>query len=203
MTYVLYAPQQAPRQLTARAAIKHLGEHLQAFLNANNIASWKPDDDYVLRSDKVADVLVTLGNARVLTVAQLKFQAKLLQRLFTTSGAKISLSNSQNMVARCLGYKDYRLAYFCRSVDHYVDNLWPTEMVVMGQLLTESDLMHWGSSSLSDELRSRVRFNFQRSRLIREIDRAHHLNPTYRSKEFLRREKQQLKRGATTPIVLR
>lgn len=147
MTYVLYPAQQAPKQLTARAAIKHMGDHLQAFLNANNIASWKPDDGYVLQDDKISDVLLTLGNARGLTVAQLKLQAKLLRKLLSTSALRVSLSLSQSMVANCLGYKNYQLAYMCRSVDHHIDNLWPTEMAITGQLLTESDLTHWGYSS--------------------------------------------------------
>lgn len=43
MNIVLYAPQATPKTLTARVAILHLGEHLQAFLNANNISSWTPD----------------------------------------------------------------------------------------------------------------------------------------------------------------
>ena len=58
MNIVLYAPQEIPKTITARVAISRLGEHLQAFLNANNISKWTTDEDYVLKDDKLADVLV-------------------------------------------------------------------------------------------------------------------------------------------------
>lgn len=64
MNYTVYPAQEAEKPLTARVAIVQLGDHLQAFLNSNNISSWAPTDDYILREDRLADVLVCLGTAK-------------------------------------------------------------------------------------------------------------------------------------------
>jgi hypothetical protein len=54
-------PEDAPPQLTARYVIGSLGEHWAAFLAANNISGWVQDDDYVLRDDRIADLLLTIS----------------------------------------------------------------------------------------------------------------------------------------------
>lgn len=203
MTYVLYPPQPAVKQLTAKAAIDNFGDHFQAFLNANNIASWKPEDGYVLSNDKISDILVTLGNAKGMTIAQIKHHARRINKLMKTSRAKHARSQSLDMVVNCLGYKRFQFAYMCRSVDHYVDNLWPTEMTITGQLLNATDLREWVSSSLPDELRTRIQFNLQRAKVTREVESADRDHPTERTTEFLRTEKYKLKRRATAPVDFR
>ncbi|MBX6690043.1 hypothetical protein I8746_10555 [Pseudomonas sp. USTB-Z] len=77
MVHILYAPQPVAKQLTAKVAMVHLGDHFDAFLNANNISSWAQDESYLLRDDNVADVLILLGTTKGMTVGQLKYQGRL------------------------------------------------------------------------------------------------------------------------------
>jgi len=54
-------PQGVPKQLTARAAVVHLGEHFESFLAANNLHGWYPDANYVFRDDRLADRFVLIA----------------------------------------------------------------------------------------------------------------------------------------------
>lgn len=203
MNIVLYAPQEIPKTLTARVAISHLGEHLQAFLNANNISNWAPDEDYVLRDDKLADLLVTLGTAKGMTIAQMKYQARRVRKLAKDGGATMMLNHAYSMVANCLGYRDFQTSFVCRSVDHYVNNLWLTGMLLRDGLLASERPESWPSSRITDELRARMRFNKMRSNIINPIKKRGRKARSQKEQEFLEAMRHELSRGGSAPIETR
>ena len=203
MNYTVYPAQEVDIPLTAKVAIVNLGDHLQAFLNANNISSWAPVDDYILREDRLADVLVFLGTAKGMSIAQIKYRAKKLLKLVRASGNPMKLSFAYNLVANCLGYKAYRLAYMCRSIDHYVENLWPLDMINNGHLFNEGELLTWPSSSTSVMLPERMQFNKHRDDLFNDIKRRSKKERTLRENEYLQVRSKALTRRATQPIDLR
>ncbi|EPZ4269914.1 hypothetical protein ACXNAO_006897, partial [Pseudomonas aeruginosa] len=53
-------PEELPKQITARHVTRSLGQHLEAFLAANNLQGWKAEEEYVLRDDRLADQLLLL-----------------------------------------------------------------------------------------------------------------------------------------------
>ena len=200
MNYTVYPAQEVDIPLTARVAIVNLGDHLQAFLNANNISSWAPVDDYVIREDRLADVLVFLGTAKGISIAQIKYRAKKLLKLVRTSGNPMKLSFAYNLVANCLGYKTYQFAYTCRSIDHYVENLWPLNIIDNGHLFSEGELLMWPSSSTSVMLQERMQFNRHRDDLFNDIKRRSKKERTQRENEYLQVRSKALTRRATQPI---
>ncbi|VVQ15223.1 hypothetical protein PS914_05705 [Pseudomonas fluorescens] len=203
MNYTVYPPQEVDKVLTARAAIIHLGDHLQAFLNANNISSWAPADDYTLRDDRVADALVYLGTAKGMSIAQIKHRARKLMKVVRSSGGTMKLNFAYNVVANCLGYEDYRFAYMCRSVDHYVENLWPLGMVSNGCLFKDMERASWPSSSVSLRMRENLQFNKVRDGVVKEIRRKSKKERSPKEHEFLKIRNNSLTRRATVPIETR
>ena len=203
MNIVLYAPQEIPKTITARVAISRLGEHLQAFLKANNISKWTTDEDYVLKDDKLADVLVTLGTAKGMTIAQIKYQARRVRKLAKTGGAIMKLNHAYSMVANCLGYRDFKTSFKCRSVDHYVDNLWLTDMLLRDGLLASERPESWPSSRITDELRARMRFNKIRSNIINPIKKRGRKARTQKEQEFLEAKRHEISRGGRAPFETR
>lgn len=200
MNYTVYPAQEAEKPVTAKAAIVHLGDHLQAFLNANNISNWAPADNYVLREDRVADVLVCLGTAKGMSIAQMKYRAKRLLKLVRADGNPMKLSFAYDLVANCLGYKAFRLAHMCRSIDHYVENLWPLDVINNGRLFNEGELLVWPSSSTSEMLRERMQFNKQRDSLYNDIKKRSKIERTKKETEYLQTRNRALARRASQPI---
>ena len=203
MNYTVYPAQEAEKPLTARVAIVQLGDHLQAFLNSNNISSWAPTDDYILREDRLADVLVCLGTAKGMSIAQIKYRAKKLLKLVRAYGNPMKLSFAYDLVANCLGYKAFRLAHMCRSIDHYVENLWPLEVIINGRLFNEGAFLAWPSSSTSEMLRERMQFNKQRDSLYNDIKKRSKIERTKKESEYLQTRNRALARRANQPIETR
>ena len=203
MNYTVYPAQEAEKPLTARVAIVQLGDHLQAFLNSNNISSWAPTDDYILREDRLADVLVCLGTAKGMSIAQIKYRAKKLLKLVRAYGNPMKLSFAYDLVANCLGYKAFRLAHMCRSIDHYVENLWPLDVINNGRLFNEGAFLAWPSSSTSEMLRERMQFNKQRDSLYNDIKKRSKIERTKKESEYLQTRNRALARRANQPIETR
>ncbi|MBF8806566.1 hypothetical protein [Pseudomonas asiatica] len=194
MVHILYAPQPVDKQLTAKVAIANLGEHFDAFLNANNISSWAQDDSYLLRDDNVADVLILLGTTKGMTVGQLKYQGKKIIKLVAAFGGKLRQMVAYRMVANCLGYETYEFALSCRSVDDYIDNLWAGGMVAGAVFLDNARLMSWPATAMSIELRSRIEFNKKRGKLLSAVRSIDKKNRTARESAFIENERQKLRR---------
>ena len=203
MNYTVYPAQESEKPLTARVAIVQLGDHLQAFLNSNNISSWAPTDDYILREDRLADVLVCLGTAKGMSIAQIKYRAKNLLKVVRAYGNPMKLSFAYDLVANCLGYKAFRLAHMCRSIDHYVENLWPLDVINNGRLFNEGAFLAWPSSSTSEMLRERMQFNKQRDSLYNDIKKRSKIERTKKESEYLQTRNRALARRANQPIETR
>lgn len=203
MNYVLYPPQTPPAQLTAKAAAEHLGEHFQAFLKANNLFGWRSDLDYELRDDRVADIMVRIGNTMGMSIGQIQYHGKVLKKLYTASKIKIPHIMYYNIVANCLGYDTYQFAYMCRSADNYVNNLWPTDMVLAGQLLSSKTLGHSKVASLPEEIRARIRFNAEHAKSIGSIKKIDKKNRSDGQKQILKKRRKSLKQGGTSPLSSR
>ncbi|RMR86254.1 hypothetical protein [Pseudomonas coronafaciens] len=203
MNYTVYPPQEIDKVITAKAAITHLGDHFQAFLNANNISSWAPADDYTLRDDRVADILVCLGTSKGMSIAQIKYRAKKLMKVVKASGGTMKLNFAYNVVANCLGYSAFQFANRCRSVDHYVENLWPLGMVNNGSLFEEMKKEHWPSSSVSMRMRENIELNKFRDGIFKEIKRKGKKERSQKEVDFLKVRSNALTRRATMPIETR
>lgn len=135
----LLPPQEAVKQLTARYVINTLGEHATAFMNANNINGFLVDDDYVLRDDRIIDLLMMLSCTTGLHAQHLKDFGWKLRRLIKCTGAKISVIAAYDLAARALGYHCYSLAHKCRHHDDFIDNLWKYGAVINDQILDSED----------------------------------------------------------------
>ncbi|MDT8924648.1 hypothetical protein RBE51_17715 [Pseudomonas taiwanensis] len=125
MEITVLPPQPDEPQITARFAIQSLGEHAAGFLAANNLQGWPDDHDYVLRNDRIGDILLMLSATTGLYVGQAKRFAWLISKISEEAAAKIPRRASLDMVVKALGYFSYDVAYKCRSVDDFVQNFWP------------------------------------------------------------------------------
>jgi hypothetical protein len=134
-------PQEADKQLTAKYVIKTLGEHAQAFMLANNINGFLEDDNYVLRDDRVVDILLRVSCTAGLTRAQVKRFAFNITKMTKEAKSKIPLSAALNLVARALGYHAYNLAHACCDDQGYIENLWRYGACITNQLFAEDDTL--------------------------------------------------------------
>ena len=160
--FVQYAPQEVDKQLTAKNVSDSLGQHFFAFLAANCISGWSEPDSYILRDDRISDSLLMISCCSGLYVGQIKFNAKRMRRLAKASGVNLRLSDSYEMLARALGYRYYHDAYKCRSVDNFVENIWP-EGAAVGLDALELEARGCGADSkLISHLKERYRYNMIR-----------------------------------------
>lgn len=125
MQITVLPPQPDEPQITARHAIQGLGQHAEAFLAANNLHGWAEDDAYVLRPDRLADILLTLSASTGLYVGQVKRFARRISKLSDAGGSKIQRAKALDLVVKSLGYFNYEIAYRCRSADDFIQNFWP------------------------------------------------------------------------------
>jgi hypothetical protein len=158
-------PEGAPPQLTARYVIGSLGEHWAAFLAANNISGWVQDDDYVLRDDRIADLLLTISATTGMYMGQFKRMASRLSALSKDCGNQIQLSAINEIVAKALGYYSYNFAYKCRTADDFIENVWPTgEALSLTEMDAEAGAVGRHLQTKS-RLMERLKMNIARDRL--------------------------------------
>lgn len=164
--YVLYPPQEIERQLTAKNVFDSLGAHFFAFLVANNISSRSECDSYVLRWGRISDSLIMISCCTGLYVGQVKFQARRVRQLAKASGVNLRLCDSYEMLARALGCRSYHDAYKCRSVDNFIESIWP-EGAAVGLNALELDARGCGADSkLISNLKERYRYNMIRGKIF-------------------------------------
>lgn len=157
-------PQEAPTQLTARSVVETLGEHWSAFLAANNLSGWTEDDDYILRDDRFADVLLSISSTTGMYVSEFKRQAARMKALSVSAGTKVRITAVNEFIARALGYDTYYMAYKCRTVDDFIQNVWPVGAVLSVNILEAEALNTSRHSKTINELVERYRFNMARDR---------------------------------------
>lgn len=200
--FVQYPPQEANKQLTAKSVSESLGEHLCAFLAANCISGWAEPDSYILRDDRISDSLLMISCCTGLYVGQIKFRAKCMRRLAKASGVHVKLSESYEILARALGYRNYHDAYKCRSVDNFVENIWPDGAAVGLNALELETRGSGNDSKLISHLKERYRFNMIRDKLFspKIKSAATSSKESLRIKEARREARRKQNRYATKPI---
>lgn len=157
-------PQEPPKQITARFVISNLGEHWVAFLAANNMSGWTAEEEYVLRDDRFADVLLMVASSKGMYLGQLKRYGKRLQKLAATTENHVGLSKVYDMIAKALGYSGYAIAYKCRTVDDFIENIWPLGAAMSLVTLDSEVRSGKADGQVIKMLRDRYIFNQQRDR---------------------------------------
>lgn len=157
-------PEELPKLVTARYVAHSLGEHLEAFLAANNMSGWKVDEDYILRDDRIGDQLLLLSQSTGLYVSRFKRMAKILMKLGRANGAELKLTTAQEMLAHALGYNCYQIAYRCRTVDDFIENVWPMGAAMSLDTLNKEAVELRVNPDLLKRLRERIQFNVQRDK---------------------------------------
>lgn len=165
----LIPPQELPKQITARSVISTLGEHWIAFLAANNMSGWTADEEYVLREDRFADVLLMIAGSTGLYLSQLKRNGKRLKKLAAATDNTVGLSKIYDMIAKALGYSGYAIAVKCRTADDFIENIWPLGAAM--SLLTLDAEVRSGvpDSQVIKQMRDRYTFNKMRDRLDSDL----------------------------------
>lgn len=130
MEITILPPQPDEPQITARHAIQSLGQHAESFLAANNLKGWVAEEDYVLRYDRIADLLLMLSASTGLYLGQVKRFARRISKLSQSEAGKIALREALDLVVKSLGYFSYDVAYKCRSADEFIQNFWPQGAVL-------------------------------------------------------------------------
>ena len=159
---IVLPPAAAPTQLTARYVSQSLGEHWTAFLAANNLAGWVQDDDYILRNDRIGDLLLKISATTGLYLGQYKLMAGTLTALTKDSGSKIQISAVNDIIAKALGYSCYYFALKCRTTDDFIENVWPSGAALS---LTELDANAGQNRQTTLRLMERYKVNFAGDRL--------------------------------------
>ncbi|MNP12471.1 hypothetical protein D3C76_1047020 [compost metagenome] len=161
-------PEPDEHQLTAKAPICHLADHKEFFLLFNNKNSWLSEEQYQCNYNLMSDRLLKLSTSKGCSLKSLKGDAKYLKREFKRAGAVIKLHCIHTALSGALGYSSYRLARDCRTVDDYIENLWPTD-VVLGKEFMEGrlHLEVWPSTRLINTLKPRILFNSKRDTIAK------------------------------------
>ncbi|MDI2145029.1 hypothetical protein KBJ94_23550 [Pseudomonas sp. ITA] len=167
--YTEVPPQEPPKQVTARHVAHHLGEHLAGFLAANNLSSWAPLDDHVLREDRLSDQILLVSQCTGLSVDRFRRLAKKLKKLGQENGGTLTLTAAKHMLAHALGYSSYHMAMECRTVDEFIENIWPKGAAMsLVSLDKAADGAHI-SPELLTLLKGRIQFNLKRDQALTEI----------------------------------
>lgn len=166
--YIEVPPQEPVKQVTARYVANHLGEHLAGFLAANNMSGWVPEDDHVLREDRLSDQVLLVSQCTGLSVDRFKRLAKKLKKLGQENGGELTLTAAKNMLAHALGYSSSQLAMQCRTVDEFIENIWPKGAAMSLVSLDKSVGGAHVSPDLLTLLLDRIQFNQKRELALTE-----------------------------------
>lgn len=166
--YIEVPSQEPAKQITARHVAHHLGEHLAGFLAANNLSSWSPEDDHVLREDRISDVILMVSQCTGLSVDRLRRLAKKLKKLGQENGGELTLTAAKQMLAHALGYSSLQLAMQCRTVDEFIENIWPMGAAMSLVSLDKAVDGAQVSPDLMALLKSRIQFNQKRDQALTE-----------------------------------
>lgn len=170
--YIEVPPQEPAKQMTARYVAHHLGEHLAGFLAANNLSSWAPEDDHVLREDRLSDQILLVSQCTGLSVDRFRRLAKKIKKLGRENGGELTLTAAKHMLAHALGYSSCQLAMQCRTVDEFIENIWPKgaamSLVSLDKAVDGADV----SPDLLRLLNDRIQFNQKRDQTLTETTAA-------------------------------
>ena len=108
-----------------RAPAESLGDHSELFMLFNNRGSWASEEQYKFSFDLLSDRLIRLGTRRGCYLKSMKKDVQNIRRQLKKLGIRIKVHHIYTALAGALGYSTYQLARDCRTVDDYIDNLWP------------------------------------------------------------------------------
>lgn len=114
-------PQEGEPQLTARVAVKTLGEHFVAFLNANNLGGYLTEPDRVLSDDRVGDLLILTACCKMINLAEFKRRATRLREI---SHRAIRPCEAHTLLAKAMGYRNYNNLLAARECDDIIYPVW-------------------------------------------------------------------------------
>lgn len=191
-------PQVSFPQLTAKHVIKTLGEHRTAFMNANNLSGYV-DDDYVLREDKVADLLTMIGCTKGMTWQQVKDFGWKIKQLTKDSKSKLSLVACIDLVSKALGYNGQALAQVCQNREGFVENLWGEGIVVDMKMFEQDGKIRADKGAFLRVYQNRT-YNLALSRHIKESRKSESEVERIRAKKDLQA---LTKKRRTAPIEFR
>jgi hypothetical protein len=106
-------------QLTVRTVSKTLGEHFTAFLAANNLNGYLDDPDYVLRDDRVGDILLRIVERPGMSIKDMKKRARSMHNKFG-----LKHTDGLHVLSRALGYPAWDMANKYRDANDFVINMW-------------------------------------------------------------------------------
>lgn len=161
MVVVVLPPEAIPTQITAKAAISKLGDHLQAFLAHNNIHGYLHDPSYVLRDDRIADILLQVGIQESLTYIALKDLARKIKLL---SNKAIKHGHSLELLARALGYKTWHDCVHSMPETEVIVNMWLDPTSTQVRLFDTKEVKRGTARQVYDnpEVKRLIRLNRQR-----------------------------------------
>lgn len=168
MMIIQLPPEPDKHQLTAKAPIRRLADHKEFFLLFNNRNSWLSEAQYQYNYNLLSDRLLKLSASKGCSLKSLKADAKYLKREFKRAGAVIKLHFIHTALSGALGYGSYPLAHDCRTVDDYIENLWPAD-VVLGKEFMDGRLHMevWPSTKLLNTLKPRILFNSEHDKIAK------------------------------------
>jgi hypothetical protein len=171
MMIIQLPPEPDEHQLTAKAPIRQLADHKEFFLLFNNKNSWLSEEQYQYNYNLLSDRLLKLSTSKGCSLKSLKADAKYLKREFKRAGAVLKLHFIHTALSGALGYSSYRLARDCRTVDDFIENLWPAD-VILGKEFVEGrlHLEVWPSTRLLSTLQPRILFNNKRDKIAKVND---------------------------------
>ncbi|KZN20528.1 MULTISPECIES: hypothetical protein [Pseudomonas] len=200
-------PQEPPKQITARFVINTLGEHWVAFLAANNMSGWTAEEEYVLRDDRFADVLLMIASSTGMYLGQLKRSGKQLRNLAAATENHVGLSKIYDMISKALGYSGYAIAYKCRTVDDFIENVWPLGAAMSLVTLDSEVRTGMSDSQVIKMLRDRHTFNQQRdgqaSAMLADAKTKAQRREPANLNELKQEKKRKLRRNMFGPISSR
>ena len=178
------------QQLTARAPAERLGDHSELFLLFNNRGSWASEEQYKFSFDLLSDRLIRLGTRRGCYLKSMKRDVENIRRQLKKLGIRIKVHHIYTALAGALGYSSYQLARDCRTVDDYIDNLWPPGITLGRQfLLGKMPKGGWPSTKLIKWLEPRIAYNKKR----REVDKKNAVElKAIRQKKGVREHKRSI-----------
>lgn len=190
MKIIEIPPEPDEQQLTARAPTESLGDHRELFLLFNNRGAWASEEQYNFSFDLLSDRLIRLGAGRGCYLQSMKRDAGNIRRQFKKLGIRVKVHHIYTALAGALGYSSYKLARNCRTVDDYIDNLWPPGTTLGRELLLgRMPKGGWPSTKLIKWLEPRIAYNMKR----REVDKKNAIDlKENRRRQWVREHKKSV-----------
>ncbi len=110
MVEIIHLPSKPdPKKLTANHRSENLKQHLESFLNKNNLHGWLTETLNVEETVSLSDIIETIAKLEILTMTQYMSYA---EQITMAANEVIDFERSCHLLARVIGYKTYGHALF-------------------------------------------------------------------------------------------